>query len=262
MDEYEALIIEVTGINQSTTKDTLENYFSYSRRGGDITNIDYIKGSGNASLTFANAEGAKKALETRSHLLEESALTTQRKKAENSENDKVEGIPTKTSENDTEGKSDLDVKDITHDTKSSDNLNAIVTFYSPVDFDKMKEGFKSKPTLEGKYISIKTVPPCKTILVKNLPSTATYDSVWLRFESKRAGGADVEGVHLDPEKRTALVEFKDPNVIDKVLSVKQTLDNTTLSVERYHPILGSLADLQTTEQEISEPTRHEVPTAT
>jgi hypothetical protein len=50
-------------------------------------------------------------------------------------------------------------------------------------------------------------------------------------------------------------------VIDQVLSVKQTLDNTTLSVERYHPIFGSLADLQTTEQETSEPTRREVPTA-
>ena len=74
-------------------------------------------------------------METSPHSLEESTLTTRRKKAEIvSENDKVfvEGIPTKPSENDTEGISDLDVKDITHDTKSSDNLNAIVTFYSPV----------------------------------------------------------------------------------------------------------------------------------
>ena len=57
MDEYESLIIEVTGINNKTSKDTLENYFSSSRRGGDIANIEYIKGSGNASITFANAEG-------------------------------------------------------------------------------------------------------------------------------------------------------------------------------------------------------------
>ena len=50
-------------------------------------------------------------------------------------------------------------------------------------------------------------------------------------------------------------------MIDKVLLVKQTLDNSTLSVERYHPILGSVADLQSTEQETPEPTRREVPTA-
>jgi hypothetical protein len=57
MDEYEALIIEVTGINTNTSKDTLENYFSSSRRGGDIANVEYIRGSGNASITFADAEG-------------------------------------------------------------------------------------------------------------------------------------------------------------------------------------------------------------
>ena len=59
MDEYESLVIEVTGINNNTSEDTLENYFSSSRRGGDIANIKYIKGSGNALITFANAEGRK-----------------------------------------------------------------------------------------------------------------------------------------------------------------------------------------------------------
>ena len=59
MAEYESLNIEVTGINKDTSKDTLDNYFSSSRRGGDITNIEYIQGSGNALITFANAEGRK-----------------------------------------------------------------------------------------------------------------------------------------------------------------------------------------------------------
>jgi hypothetical protein len=81
------------------------------------------------------------------------------------------------------------------------------------DFDKLQEGFRKKPTLEEKHISIKTVPVCKTILVKNLPTTATYDSVLYKFENKRAGGGEVKdgGVHLDLEKRIALVEFEDPN---------------------------------------------------
>jgi hypothetical protein len=37
--------------------------------------------------------------------------------------------------------------------------------------------------------------------------------VLYRFENKRTGGGEVEdsGVHLDPEKGIALVEFKDPN---------------------------------------------------
>jgi hypothetical protein len=48
-------------------------------------------------------------------------------------------------------------------------------------------------------------------------------------------------------------------VIDKVLSVKQTLESTTLSVERYYPILGNL-DLQLRERETSNSTRREVAT--
>ena len=70
---------------------------------------------------------------------------------------------------------------------------------------------KKKPTLDWKHISIKTVPLCKTILVKDLPVTATHDSVLYRFENEKYGGGDVEKVHLDLGKRIALVEFKDPN---------------------------------------------------
>jgi hypothetical protein len=85
-------------------------------------------------------------------------------------------------------------------------------FFSFVsDFDKIQADFKKKPTLEGKDLSVKTVPLCKTILVKNLPATATDDSVSLSFESKRAGGGDVARVDLDLEKKIALVEFEDPN---------------------------------------------------
>ena len=86
------------------------------------------------------------------------------------------------------------------------NLNSFI-----LDLDKIQEAFNKKPSLEGKIISIKTVPLCKTILVKNLPITATSDSVCLNFESKRAGGDEVETVQLDEEKKIALVEFKYPN---------------------------------------------------
>jgi hypothetical protein len=41
------------------SKDTLEDYFSSSRHGEDTTNTRYSKGTGNASITFANAEGRK-----------------------------------------------------------------------------------------------------------------------------------------------------------------------------------------------------------
>ena len=77
------------------------------------------------------------------------------------------------------------------------------------DFDKIQAGFKKRPTLEGRNISIKKVPVSKTILVKNLPASATYDSVLYKFENKRAGGGQIKRVDLNLEKRIALVEFKD-----------------------------------------------------
>lgn len=84
--------------------------------------------------------------------------------------------------------------------------------YVILDFNKIQEGFKKKPTLDGKDISIDTVPTlCKTILVKNVPVSATYKIVLSRFQNEEAGGGEVERVHLDLEKRIAWVEFKDPN---------------------------------------------------
>ena len=62
MDDYESLVIEVTGINPNTSEDTLDNYFASPRHGGDITNIEYNRGSGKAFITFDNAEGKKTGL--------------------------------------------------------------------------------------------------------------------------------------------------------------------------------------------------------
>ena len=48
-------------------------------------------------------------------------------------------------------------------------------------------------------------------------------------------------------------------VINKVLSKLQTLDGTPLSVERFNPLLGSLADMQLTERKTSKPPCSVVP---
>ena len=73
-------------------------------------------------------------METSPHSLDGCTLTTRQKKEETSENDKVfvEGISTKTTRDCLqfymERISELDVKDITYSKKSSESVNAIVTF--------------------------------------------------------------------------------------------------------------------------------------
>ncbi|XP_028398972.1 protein mono-ADP-ribosyltransferase PARP14-like [Dendronephthya gigantea] len=257
MDECESSVIEVTGISSTTSKENLENFFSSRKRGGDIVKIEYTEGDDHAFITFANAEGANKALEESPHSMGQCTLVARKKKAKVWEKNKilVEGISTTTTRDGLmfylERISDLEVKEMIYGTRSNQTVNAIVTFESSIDFDKIQEGLRKKSSLDGKQISIKTVPLCSTILVKNLPSSATHDSVLYKFENKRVGGGEVKRVELDLEKKIALVEFKDPSVINNVLSISQTLDNTILTVEHYYPILGSLTDLQseTTEED-------------
>lgn len=55
--EEPARTIEVKGICKKTSQDTLENYFSSTRRGGEISNIQYDKNEGTAFVTFEKPEG-------------------------------------------------------------------------------------------------------------------------------------------------------------------------------------------------------------
>ena len=57
MAEGECRTIEVKGICKQTSRDTLENYFSSKRRGGEISDIQYDKGEGTAFVTFERHEG-------------------------------------------------------------------------------------------------------------------------------------------------------------------------------------------------------------
>ena len=82
----------------------------------------------------------------------------------------------------------------------------------------MREDAKQEPTLQGKKISIKRVSKCKSILVKNLPNSATLESVRRLFRNKTVGGDGVENVTLDLEKRTAMVQFKDPDGIQSIIT--------------------------------------------
>ena len=77
---------------------------------------------------------------------------------------------------------------------------------------QIQEGLEKMPTLDGNDISIENFPsPCKTILVKDFPVSATYDSVLDRFENDQVEGGEIERMQLDLEKGIAHVKFKDPS---------------------------------------------------
>ena len=57
MAEDASRMIEVIGISEKTTKDTLLKYFSSSKRGGEIGDLQYDKEKGEACITFKCPEG-------------------------------------------------------------------------------------------------------------------------------------------------------------------------------------------------------------
>ncbi|CAC5423122.1 unnamed protein product [Mytilus coruscus] len=58
----------------------------------------------------------------------------------------------------------------------------------------------------------------KMLEVSNIPSDATEDALIFFFENKkRSGGGDVKNIDYNKEKHTAIVTFKDANVVQRVV---------------------------------------------
>ena len=49
--------VQVKGLSKQTLTETLENYFSSPRRGGEISSIEHDQENGTALITFISPEG-------------------------------------------------------------------------------------------------------------------------------------------------------------------------------------------------------------
>ena len=80
-----------------------------------------------------------------------------------------------------------------------------------LDSNKIAEALEKHPTLDDKDITIVTSSSLRTIILKDIPESATYDDVLKRLNNEHDGFGEVERIQLELDKKTALVKFKFSN---------------------------------------------------
>lgn len=113
----------------------------------------------------------------------------------------------------------------------------LVTFDQEPDLAQTLQSCQKKP-LEGRKLTVTKVSISNCLLVENLNSNTTADTVEFYFENKRSGGGPVERVDLVPGEKRCFIYFEDHTVLDGVLSRSHILDGNTLEVKRYLECLG------------------------
>nr|XP_034328122.1 protein mono-ADP-ribosyltransferase PARP14 isoform X2 [Crassostrea gigas] len=116
---------------------------------------------------------------------------------------------------------------------------AILVFADKPDFAKMSKKCKER-TLEGYTLFAQMVEKCRTIYVKGINKSITYDLVENFFCNKRkSGGGDVEKVNYHPEDGYCIVYFENSSDARNVAAQEKfTINVKEVQAEMFYPCLG------------------------
>ncbi|XP_053389475.1 protein mono-ADP-ribosyltransferase PARP14-like, partial [Mercenaria mercenaria] len=239
--------IKVKGVDKSASRDTVEFYFENSRRsgGGEIENISSDEEEEDVIyITFKNRKDAESIVRKGHHQVEGKELSvslyTPPIPPPSYENKIViKGLkPTTTQDclfNFIEAKSGCIPETIDYHAEQEDVV--MVTFSENPDFQKLEDVFR-RTKLEEASLKLYPVPVSSCIIVANLASEVTKDTIEFYFENTRkSGGGQVEKVVMN-EDDTCIVYFADYTIIEKVLERTHTLGGQKLDVKRYQECLG------------------------
>ncbi|XP_078312815.1 protein mono-ADP-ribosyltransferase PARP14-like [Crassostrea virginica] len=236
--------IEVSGMKDTTSKDSVEFYFENKRSGGGA--VEEVKGEmddGVLLVTFVDEKTVERVLQ-RTHKLEGATLQVKRYeppkpipmypnkvliKNVNPETT-VEEIT-----NFLEAKTKEEVRDVAF--RQEEGI-ALVTFVKLSDFSKLEETCQKK-TLKNHYLSVKRVPVSNCICVSGFSQNTSESTLEYYFENERkSGGNEVTGVNFNKEDNTCLIYFKDHTVCEKVCQRPHVVEKQNLIVQIYHECLG------------------------
>ncbi|XP_031574899.1 uncharacterized protein LOC116308576 [Actinia tenebrosa] len=141
--------------------------------------------------------------------------------------------------------------DVVHDiAKTNEGLNALVTLEKISNFQNAKREMESR-NLEGARVTVHRVPVSSSILVRNLASNTTRDALEYYFSNPRIGG-EVTSIQYEEGNEEAVVTFKDPDVMKKVLSLTSLkLNDSELTAERFNPSIQDTTQGQPTQHDIA-----------
>ncbi|XP_062581102.1 protein mono-ADP-ribosyltransferase PARP14-like isoform X2 [Saccostrea cucullata] len=239
-------ILEVRGVSDRTSLDTVEMYFENTRRsgGGDIKNIEEKEGV--FYIVFEDESVIENVLRKR-HKIDGTAIEVCRyvppppPKPVPMYSNKVfiKNISEKTTkdglENFLEAKTGITPTSIEYGELEG---AALVTFEEDLDFEKLQLACK-KRSLDKSYLEVSRVPITNCVIVRNVSEKTSRDTLEFYFDNERRSG--VTGV-LDVRQFDGfcLVYFEEPEAVDLVCRRQHKVDGQVLDVKIYYECLGQV----------------------
>ncbi|XP_062619962.1 uncharacterized protein LOC134281522 [Saccostrea cucullata] len=237
--------IEVRGMKETTSIDSVELYFDNKRKSGG-GGVEEVKGEvedGVLYVTFEDEKIVERVLQ-QEHRVDGATLQVkiyQPPKPVPMYQDRVliKGFNPETTKeglvNFLEAKSRDDVKDVIYGQEQG---TAIVSFWELRDFGKLEAACQMN-ALQKHYLSVRRVPISNCVIVSGFGESTSVDTLEFYFDNKkRSGGGGVKEAIINSEDRTCLVYFEDPAACDRVCRKSHKVDNQMLTVHTYHKCLG------------------------
>ncbi|XP_021358914.1 uncharacterized protein LOC110453970 isoform X2 [Mizuhopecten yessoensis] len=228
--------IEVRGVKETTSIDTIELYFESKKAAGkplEIVKLDHSEREEGVIYITYETEDVVRAVVEREHKLEGVKLEVKQyippppPKPRPLYPDKVliKGKNPDTTqdglENFLEAKANVTP---TNYLLGEEEDTVLVTFEEPPDFEKLELACKKK-ALDKHFLKVSRVPISNCILVKGAGDKTSLSTLEFYFENtRRSGGGDVTEVK-DQEDGSYLVYFEDHTVIDGVCGRSHTVDS-------------------------------------
>lgn len=109
-----------------------------------------------------------------------------------------------------------------------------IKFNRNVDYNEMLARQKKLPSLNGSVIAIRQVRLPDTVRVSELKSTASKELLQLYFTNQKvSSGGEIKSIKMFAFENKALVQFKDYNKVQDVLSRTHIICETLVKLERY-----------------------------
>jgi hypothetical protein len=115
------------------------------------------------------------------------------------------------------------------------NSRVLVKFNRIVNYEDIKHRQQKMPDLCGDPIRLDRVKVPNTVKLSEMPSECNEEVLRLYFTNeKTSNGGDVERIRIFPMENRALVEFKNPATVDRVLGQTHVLFGNLIGVEKYY----------------------------
>ncbi|XP_078666023.1 uncharacterized protein LOC144908359 [Branchiostoma floridae x Branchiostoma belcheri] len=238
-------------------EERLKVYFTNTRAsgGGPIDRINKHP-NGVYYITFKQKRAAVDAAQKSSHVIEEKEVVVSEKLSLiDAKILLIKGIPTDCTNSFLrdylEGlDSSRNVLSVAGIIRGEDATVAVVSLLNDIDGKtrrQMAKEVKKKP-LSGEFVSVSPMVVTRSVQLSGITKRFTHDRLLKYFEdTAKSGGGQVLDITTDEQKGTAIVRFKDPTVVQRVISrpIHEFGLGPISSCAHYEP-LGTIAEMDFT----------------